>query len=106
MATLHHHYDRVVIVVTGLGVQLPHLFVGNDARELVETVSGIVKGRRVGWVRAHPRGELVHWDIDAEAYNVPDEVGRVDLGETLTTAQSSINPLSPTLRAMGGDRKT
>ena len=80
MAALHHHYDRVVIVVTGFGVQLPYIFVGNEAGELVETVSGIVKGRRVGWVGVHPRGELVHWDVDAEVYNVPDEVGRVDLG--------------------------
>ena len=29
---------------------------------------------------AHPRGELVDGDVDAEVHNVPDEVGRVDLG--------------------------
>ena len=44
VAALHHHDNRVVLVATGVQVRLPHLFVGNEAEELVETVS-----RKAGW---------------------------------------------------------
>ena len=54
MATLHDHYDRVVIVVKGFRVRLPHLFVGNKTGVLMETISGIFEGGRVAFVGVHP----------------------------------------------------
>ena len=80
VAALHHHDDRVVLVVASVRVRFPHLFVRDEADELVETLSAKVEEKRVGRVGVPPRGEPVDADVDAEVHNVPDKVARVNLG--------------------------
>lgn len=48
MTAFHHHDDLVVLVATGGRVWLAHVFVRDEAGELVETVPGIVEETRVG----------------------------------------------------------
>ena len=106
VATLHHHHDRVVIVVEGFRVRLPRLFVRNNAGELMETISGIFEGGWVACVGGHPRGEVLHRDVDAKIYNVPDEVGGVNLGRVnLDDGPVFIKPAVPNVASNGGRQK-
>ena len=50
----------------------------------METISGIFEGRRVACVGEHPRGEILHRDVDAKSITFPTK-----LAETLQPSRWS-----------------
>ena len=104
VATLHHHYGHVIIVDEGSRVRLPHYEFSGFIP--VETISGIFEGGWAACMGEHPGGKLLHRDVDAKIYNVPDKVGGVDLGRVnLHVGPIFSKPAVPNVASNGGRQK-
>lgn len=65
----------------------------------------MLERRRVGGVGGHPGCELVDRDGGAESMTLPTKLVKSTLESSISiTAQSSVDPPSPTSRPMRGDR--